>query len=52
MTKDALFMYLENVEDQLGSDDFLPGQDTSWNTAVSLFIDVIRAQHYDQVKMD
>ena len=44
----ALFMYLDNVEHMLETDDnFLPGRLVTWNQAVGLFIDLIVATHYD-----
>ena len=45
----ALLMYLDNVENMLETDDFLPGMDVQWNATIELFVDVIRAAHFELV---
>lgn len=45
---DMVMLYMEGVEDQLESDNFLPGLDVTWDATCELLIDIARAAKHSK----
>lgn len=43
--KEGILFYMENVEDQLESNEFLPGLDVTWTAACALLEDIVMVAH-------